>query len=960
MRRIRHFSSFTTQAQALLSVLAVFTLFSVTAIHAQEYQSGVLLVKFRAKSPLLRLWEKQGRKGEIPDWKPLLGAHRSEALFDDGLINSVIERFGRLTEDDPTRRASTLTRWCQIRFASKADAAFLAGKVKMLPDVEYAEPRYYRSLTDAPNDPFLGTQQHLSIIRALEAWDVVQSRGDTSQSVILAVVDSGVDYDHEDLAANIYVNPGESGMDAQGRDKRTNGVDDDRNGRVDDWRGWDFASGSAGESEDNAPKAVLSPHGTHVAGIAGAVVNNGIGIAGAARNIRLMPIKCLPDGSRDGLVHGYRGIVYAATMGASVINCSWGDYNRSQAEQEAIEIATELGSLVIATAGNDRRYAAFYPGSYDKVCSVVWLENDDVLLQGNYHETADIGAPGTSIYSTFPDNRYNTLSGSSMSAPMVAAAAALVKMRFPRLSPMQILTRLKTTADNNDRINPEVAGRIGTGRLNMLRAVQIENPPFIEVRSFTVQDENNNGILESGERITVALNLANSAAPITVPTTVRLRTTIASNSRFLPFFDDTTKQIAPLAANEVRMGAVVFSFRLTTNLSQNFSVPLMFSMTGANGNLIGRDAITLVAERSFATLRNNNINVTINSRGNFGYNNYPDNSQGDGFFYAPSDTTNLLFEGGLVVAQSEDNVSSSVRDRFKQRDLAFLATSLLDVSASQDSALLTARAAFADLGSESQAGVSVEQTVQQYRQPSRQNMITSSYVITNTTRRTFSNLSAGLFFDWDIGNFSTNETYWDNECRCGIAQNIGGDFPVVGVKLLSPQTPTFFPITQGDTLPNAISLDNGFPRSEKYRTLTSGIVTSRKTGDIAHIVGASGMTLQPSTSVLVRFGIAAGLTLEEVRRSFRSLSEADTIASRLYPNPAAGSAFLEYQLSDEQNVVVELFNSFGQIIATPVNDVKSRGWHQSSFALDNLSAGLYFVRLRTPTMVFTKPLIVSR
>ncbi|MCU0424374.1 MAG: S8 family serine peptidase [Candidatus Kapabacteria bacterium] len=922
-----------------------------------RYEAKTLLVKFKASSATLQMWQGQQRKGSLRFFEEMLGKHSTEALFDDGLVNAVVERFSRLSEENPFDRAELLTRWCKVRYESSADALVLAAKLRRLPEVEFAEPSYLATFTDTPNDPLLGQQTYLRRVQALEAWDVVQAQGDLSQNVVIAVVDSGVDYLHEDLAANIYVNPGESGLDAQGRDKRTNGVDDDRNGRVDDWRGWDFA-GTDGQSEDNDPMAERNDHGTHVAGIAAAVTNNATGVAGVARNVKILPVKVGIAQSRF-IFNGFRAIMYAAAMGAQIINCSWGDPSLSQAEQETVNIATELGSLIVSTAGNNNQYTPLYPGSYKNVCSVVWLEENDTQLSGNYHETADIGAPGTSIYATFGDNRYGGMSGSSMAAPVVSGAAALVRLRFPRLSPQQVLLRLKAGADANDRVNPNLAGFLGIGRLNVLNAVQTVNPTFIEIQDYTVQDENRNGQLESGETVTVSLRLANSATPVN-GARIAMRTTIDPKGRFYPFFTDTVQQIPALNANETRANAVTFRFRLTTNLTQNFPVPLLFSIYDANNKLIGRDAVRLLVNRSYQTLDLNDFVMTVNSRGNFGFNDYPFNSQGDGAYYKQRDTSNLLYEGGLIVARAPENVSSSLRENSSQREQSFVATSLLSVKVASDSSLLSARATFEDLGAASQAGVRITQDLEQYRQTNRQNLILSSYTITNSTTQEFTNLAAGLFFDWDIGTARNNETYWDNECRCGIARNLAPGFPVVGVKLLSPQTPTFYPITFGDTTQNAVTLDLGFPRSDKYKTLTNGLITSRKTGDVTHVVGATGITLQPSASVMVRFGIAAGLSIEEVRRTFSNILQADTVKTRLYPNPVTNSVFLEYELAEDQTVTVELLNALGQVLATVTQENQRKGAHQRSFAMDTYSNGLYFVRFRSATQTFSKPVLVSR
>ena len=925
----------------------------------RTYQPRALLVKFRQNSQTLRDWQSARRQGVISRLQGALGKHGSEALFDDGLLNGVNERFLQTTENNPLRYGASLARWCKIYYESELDAAYLATKIRQLPDVEYAEPLYKRSTTSIPNDPFVSSQPYLNVVRAFDAWSALVASGDTATKVVIAVVDSGVDYDHQDLAANIFVNPGESGFDAQGRDKRFNGIDDDGNGRIDDWRGWDFTAGADGNAEDNDPKPTRNSHGTHVAGIAGAVTNNGVGVAGAARAVQILPVKCSPDGVTNDVVNGFRGVVYAATLGARVINCSWGAFSRSQAEQEAIDIATALGAVVVAAAGNAGRYTPFYPASYQNVCSVVWLENNDAHISGNFHETADIGAPGTNIFSTFTENRYGAFSGTSMATPLVAAAAALVKMKFPNFSPAQIIARLKATADNNDRLNPSVAGLIGAGRLNMLRAVQTSSPQFIEILNVGITDENGNGLLESGERVQITLQLKNGDA--TLSPTVRLRTTLEANSRFLPFWDDTVKTIAAMTAGETRANAVTFSLRLTTETPQNFLIPLLFFFTNAAGEPVGRGSVTLTVNPSFQTLRGNNVFATLNSRGGIGFNDFPVNMQGDGVIFRLRDTNNLLYEGGLIVAASPDSVSSAVRETPTRRDQSFISTSLLLLKYDSDSSSLSARASFADLGASAQAGVSVEQTAVQYRIGGQQNLLISSYIIANSTRRFIHHQHAGLFFDWDIGNYEQNETFWDAECQCAIARAQSGDFPVVGVKLLSPQKPSFFPLILGDTAQGSISLNAVFSRAEKHRTLSSGVQTERKTGDIAHVVGASDIELAPGASTMVKFAIALGLSATEIRETFRSFSATDNFLARLYPNPVSDdNVFFEYVLSEDQFVVVELLNGLGQTLQRPVSGLQTKGRRQVSFRLEGMPNGVYFVRVQAETLGGAKTFIISR
>ncbi|MCS6808183.1 MAG: S8 family serine peptidase [Bacteroidota bacterium] len=932
-----------------------------TTVPSLRYEERTILLKIKKASPTFHFWNSQARRGSVPLLEKIVGKHTTEPLFDDGLIEAVRKRFEQVTEDSPVQRSEGLARWCRVRYASSIDALALVGKLRRLADVEDAEPSYYAEYADTPNDPFLPQQGYLQRIRALDAWDVVRVHGDLSQTVVIAIVDSGVDYQHEDLSANIWINPGESGTDAQGRDKRTNGIDDDRNGRIDDWRGWDFA-GSDGRSEDNDPIPERNDHGTHVAGIAAAVTNNGIGIAGVARGVQIMPLKASAAATREIVKStGFRAIVYAAAMGATVINCSWGDESRSRAEQEAVAIATELGALVVAAAGNNNRYMPFYPASYEGVCSVAWVEDNDVRLSGNYHETVDIAAPGTSIFATYANNRYGLSSGTSMAAPMVSAAAAMVRLRFPRIAPEQILVRLKAGADNIDNRNPSEAGLIGVGRLNILNAVQTTQLRFVEIVGVDVRDDNAHFLLESGERVTVSLTLANRGQAI-ANARIAMRTTLDPRGRTYPFFQDTVKQIPSLTANEVREHALAFTFRLTTNLPQNFELPLLFSITDVDGKLIGRHAVRLVVNRAYQTLQLGDVGITVNSRGNFGFNDYPFNTQGDGAYFVERDTTNLLYEGGVMIASGVDSVSTAIRETRFQREQAFVATSLLSVTVSPDSTLLQAKTAFEDLGARNQAGVRVEQHIEQYRQEYRRNLVVSSYTITNATKRTIPELHAGLFFDWDIGDITRNETYWDTECECGIARSLTPGFPILAVKLLSPHTPSFYPMTTDETDPTFVPLSFDFSRSSKYKTLSSGVLPVRKHGDIAHVVGAQNIALDPGTSVHVRFGIAVGLTLEELYRTFRIFAQADSVDVRLYPNPAQTTAFLEYRVNTDipSRVEIELLSVLGHVLSSTVREGVGRGWYQVAFDVSHVPSGMYVVRIRSHTLSASKALLVSR
>ncbi|MGA2298900.1 MAG: S8 family serine peptidase, partial [FCB group bacterium] len=298
----------------------------------------------------------------------------------------------------------------EIYYKSDSDPYEVCKGLMANSEIEYAVPIFIRYPCDViPNDPRLSNQW--AVVRMLmpQAWAI--SEGDTN--VVIAIVDSGTDWTHDDLNANIWTNPGETGKDAKGNDKRTNGIDDDGDGKVDDWHGWDFVGNrdynqlnSGDYVEDNNPTNLTLIHGTHVSGCASAVTNNGIGIAGIGFKCKLLPVKCASDMySWAGIYRGFDGIKYAADMGAAIINCSWGGAGSSPAEQDIINYAVSKGSLVVVAAGNNYGQniddGGFYPAGYDNVlCVGATNSNDQVADFSNIGSRVTVYSPGQDIDAT--------------------------------------------------------------------------------------------------------------------------------------------------------------------------------------------------------------------------------------------------------------------------------------------------------------------------------------------------------------------------------------------------------------------------------------------------------------------------------------------------------------------------------------------------------------------------------
>jgi subtilisin family serine protease len=254
-----------------------------------------------------------------------------------------------------------------------------------------------------------------------------------SNTVTVAVIDTGIDYTHPGLAENLWINEGETGLDANGHDKATNGIDDDGDGFVDDVIGWDFVNEVPLPMDNHG-------HGTHISGIISAKPNATTGLSGVCPGVRIMPLKYYDNASLgyNNLQNTVRAIYYAVKMGAQIINYSGGGAEPSTSEKAAIEYARQRGVLFVAAAGNDGHnndIFPYYPASYglDNIISVASVDKQNQLLpSSNYGKNVQVAAPGLGILSTLPHKKTGTMSGTSQATAFVTGAAALLMSQLNR------------------------------------------------------------------------------------------------------------------------------------------------------------------------------------------------------------------------------------------------------------------------------------------------------------------------------------------------------------------------------------------------------------------------------------------------------------------------------------------------------------------------------------------------
>ena len=327
---------------------------------------------------------------------------------------------------------------------SVAAAAKLARSV---PGVQAVEPDYVRTVSRVPNDAAYGNQYAPPKMSLPQAWDITTG----SPSVIVAVIDSGIQLSHPDLQGNIFVNTNEIPGD---------GIDNDGNGFVDDVKGWDFVGPDLDNPIHDSDPSDFLGHGTKVAGVIGAVGNNSAGISGVCWTVRILPLKIGSDSptlNDLSSVAEIEAIDYAVAMRAKVINASFGGSDYSHAELEAIQRAQEAGVILAAAAGNASKNidaSAEYPASYN-LASIVSAaasdNNDNFAGYSNYGaKSVDIAAPGSSVYSTRMTSGYGYASGTSFASPEIAGIAALLRARFPAIGVRELRLMLM---EGNDPVS---------------------------------------------------------------------------------------------------------------------------------------------------------------------------------------------------------------------------------------------------------------------------------------------------------------------------------------------------------------------------------------------------------------------------------------------------------------------------------------------------------------------------
>jgi len=854
-----------------------------------------------------------------------------------------------------------------LKFNSLYDPIYIAQKISKLSEVAWAEPHYLYELVLEPNDPKYidGTLNYLTQIKAKEAWDINTG----SENIIIAIIDTGVDWEHPDLASNIWINHNEIAG---------NGIDDDGNGFVDDIRGWDF--GGLSGMEDNDPNEDRADHGTHVAGIAGAVTNNGVGIASIGFNSKIMVVKTSQDNIRADngtalIAYGYSGIVYAADNGAKIINCSWGGYSYSIANQEAINYAISKGALVVAATGNDNKPEAFYPASYKGVLSVAATNsnNDKRASFSNYGNNVDVAAPGVSIYSTWLNDTYDSKTGTSMAAPLTAGLAAIVTNEFPHYTPLQIAEQIRANSDNIDNANSGFEYKLGSGRINALESLINKTSKSARINDVIFTDiGNRDGIFESGDEIEIVINCTNYLAP-----TSNLQVTIEIQSENISIRNGSFNVGAVPTLGTFDNSNNKFKIKITDNAESNSDENFLIKFS--DGENIGFAWVTLNINPTYRTQKSGNLALTITSDGAFGFDDYPSNSKGDGLIF--NDGENVLFEGSLIYGTSQTTIINTARDsNGGNSDEDFVVQTPFTVSIPGNFADEEGLTIFNENNNLSNSlGVSTKLKTYSFSNKPNEDYIILEYSFNNTSNETIENFHAGLFCDFDLGSNAENDF---------VAYDVTNNFGFVYDNDQTSVSPKFALALLNHTNYNFYAIDNptsiydGFSDEEKWNTLSSGISNSfSDSSDISIVIGSGPFEIPIGKSITIAFVIAANDSLNELKNIIaqsrakyieiptsinkNEIKMPDTFRlHQNYPNPFNPTTTIKYSIPLVEAkfvpTTIKIYDVLGREVATLVNENKPAGVYEIIFDAFNLPSGVYYYQLKVNDFVETKKLILMK
>ena len=888
--------------------------------------------------------------------KPAFANVCSDTKIDHPLFNSLATSIGALnlhkkfplnkSPETPFNSAgqayADLSLVYELNYTSDIQLEKAINKLLLSNILVYAEPHFVPKINYNPNDPLANPtgQYHLLNVNCFNAWNV--DKGDSS--IVIGITDTGTDPTHPDLFNSIKRNYADV----------NDGVDNDADGYIDNYMGWDL-----GENDKDATFNA-NAHGVHVSGLAAATADNNLGGAGTGFNCKFLPVK-IADAT-GALTQAYEGIKYAADHGCQVINCSWGGGGSSQFGQDIIDYATiNKNALVVCAAGNNGVDGDFFPAAYNYVLSVANTSQNDVkFFNSNYGYMVDVCAPGDNVNSTWPGSMYITTSGTSMASPVVAGAAGIVKNHFPSYNGLQVGERLKVTADNIYAANPSYINKLGTGRINLFRALTDPASPSVVMTNKNVSDHNDESYI-NGDTLFIAGTFINYLDP-----TSALNVTVTPLSSYAVAIDNTTSLGVINTLASATNSLDPFTFKLTGVIPIN--TPIDFEVTMNDGTYQAKQFFTVYINVDYINIEVNDVSTTATSKGKIGYN-QDTQGQGLGFKY---NNTDLLYESGLMIGSDTTKVSDCVRG--------------LNASASDNDFGITNRIAlqipsvFSDFDTKAKLNdnlalnplnIAIDQNTYAWAAVPNTQFVIWEYIITNThATDTIKNMYAGIFADWDIdgGTYSQNRSAYDAGTKMGYSFYTGANGKYGGIKLLTNTAPpNFYAVDHVSGGNGGLDFANGVDTKDKYLSMSTQRLNAGVSGngvDVINVMSSGPVQLIPGQSVKIAFALVGGDSLanlitgaQHAQIKYDGLTTGinESVSSdytwRIFPNPAKNSITIS-QTEPTFNKY-EIYSLNGRLVAE--NKITSI---LQKVDLTGYAEGMYIVKLIGTQKVEFKKIVV--
>jgi len=835
-----------------------------------------------------------------------------------------------------------------INYNGKIDPNDLSNEIlrNCREQIEYVEPEFVMDMDFIPNDPVVGSQYHIGRINCYQGWDIIQ--GDTN--VYIGICDSGSDLDHPDLAANIKYNYNDP----------INSIDDDNNGFIDDFMGWDFYYNDLDPNINGG-----NDHGSHVSGDASQVTNNGIHGSGPGFKCKLRISKHAPDVPDNGIYNSNAGITYLYQNGAKIINCSFGSSSYSATTQNLVNNAWAAGTIILGSAGNDGADVVRYPACYDNVVSVAASTSTDIKASfSNYNDLVDVIAPGQGILSTVWNNSYAIFDGTSMSCPITSGTVAIIKSKYPAFTPQQVVDRLKLGVDSIYHLNPTYIGKLGTGRINMLKCV-VESP-VLSVVSTAASDSlygNNDGVFDIGEKVTIKVTYKNGYV---AGNNVSLR--LASTDPYIQITKDSVFA-GNLAGYTTYTTSVTNTFEVMATSSCPFDRQAAFKMRSSSSAYTDDNANSFshLFRMGYAQHNINNLKLALTRDGAIGK---KTQGYGSGLTITGYPNNNIN-EAGLMIGISNTKVSDMCRRgtipaNTTDTDFVGLKTyTIANVNSYQYGTGL-----FNDDGAGSnKIGVTVRPESYAFNTVPDQNYIILRYWIKNTSGAAISNMYTGIYSYYiPRGINSNNYSAVNTANKVGYTYNGDTTNPYLGVALLSNQTLNFKAML-------AATVFNGFTTQEKWDALSMGISTDSVGPNLTCMVVSAGpINLNNNDSVAVGFAIVKGNSLADLitntvtaknKYGVIGISQISSLVPdkfalyQNYPNPFNPVTTIKFDIAKADNIGINVYDILGRLVHTFSKQLEP-GTYKYDFDGTNLATGIYFYRIESKYFSDIKKMVLVK